>query len=960
MSRIFLSHSSKDNYEAEALRSWLSSEGWEEVFLDLDPQRGIAAGERWERALHAAAVRCEAVVFLVSSNWLASGWCRKEYELARGLNKPLLAVIITLDLKIADLPPEFTGVWQVIDLAGGQDLQLFPTKLPGSYEERHIAFSISGLVRLQRGLVKAGLDPKFFAWPPDGDPKRVPYRGLKSLEAEDAGVFFGRAGPIVEATDRLRGLAAAAAPRLFVLLGASGAGKSSFLRAGLLPRLARDDEHFLPLQPIRPASAALTGETGLVSALAVAFPKKGQAELRSAVLKGALEVKPLLVQLIEERPGGSGEAARRPTVLFAIDQAEELFRAEGSEEAEKLLKLVGKLSASTDLSVIVVFAIRSDSYDALERAKPLEGLRQAAMPLLPMPRGAFKEVIEGPAQRVVQAGGKLTITPQLTDELLSDIEAGGADALPLLAFTLEQLYLDYGRAGAMKLADYETFGGLKGAIDAAVLRAFERANSDARIPKDRDARITLLRRGLIPWLASVDPGTMSPRRNIARRSDIPTEAAPLIDLLVEERLLSSDTRTECNQEDEKTRVVTIEPTHEALLRQWSLLRGWLAEDLDLLVALEGTKRAAQDWNAHTRSSAWLAHHGQRLAAAVNLNERPDIEARLDAIDHAYIAACKHREAAELRRSRIVQGVIYTLLLGIILGLIGWINQAAIRKQANWYFVMRPYMNDHVRPFVLFPEAERALKPFEPFHECDATTTCPEMVIVPASGAQYQMGSPTTEALRKNNEGPQHPVTIPRAFAVSKFDVTFDDWDACVKVGGCPSYSDSGMGRGRRPVIHVTWEDAHVYVDWLAAMTGQPYRLLSEAEWEYAARAGTTTAYFWGDDVGKNHADCIGCKSAWDGKGTSPVGTFPANAFGLFDMAGNVWEWVEDCYHADYSGEAPADGKPWTTGGDCNGRVARGGGWTSGVEYIRSAARLRITFDDRNGDVGFRVARTLSR
>jgi hypothetical protein len=150
VSRIFLSHSSRDSFEAVALRSWLAIEGWDDVFLDLDPDRGIAAGERWERSLHAAVTRCEAVVFLVSAAWLASGWCRKEYELARGLNKKLLAALIDPARTIADLPPELTGVWQVVDLCRGQDLKLFATALPGSHDEKHVAFSQSGLLRLKR------------------------------------------------------------------------------------------------------------------------------------------------------------------------------------------------------------------------------------------------------------------------------------------------------------------------------------------------------------------------------------------------------------------------------------------------------------------------------------------------------------------------------------------------------------------------------------------------------------------------------------------------------------------------------------------------------------------------------------------------------------------------------------------------------------------------------------------
>ncbi len=252
LSKIFISHSSRDNFEAQALADWLAEAGWNDVFLDLDPDRGISAGERWDRALHEAAMRCEAVIFLVSKSWLASGWCGKEFALARGLNKKLIAVIVEPGLSVAALPPEYAGTWQATDLCAGQDLRLFPTRLPDSDEEKHVAFSQAGLRRLKNGLEKAGLDPKFFSWPPADDPARAPYRGLKPLEGADAGIFFGREATIIEAIDRLRGLRATAPPRLMVILGASGAGKSSFLRARLLPRLARDDRNFLPLPVIRP------------------------------------------------------------------------------------------------------------------------------------------------------------------------------------------------------------------------------------------------------------------------------------------------------------------------------------------------------------------------------------------------------------------------------------------------------------------------------------------------------------------------------------------------------------------------------------------------------------------------------------------------------------------------------------------------------------------------------------
>jgi len=182
VSRIFLSHSSANNAEAIALRDWLVAEGWSDLFLDLDPDRGIAAGERWERALNEAARRCEVVLFLISRQWLASRWCMNELTLARRLNKRLFGVLVEEGLAIADLPADVTSHWQLVNLATGRDHQQFRVRLPVSGEEQHVTYSHEGLSRLRAGLQRAGLHASYFAWPPETDPKRAPYRGLRPLE----------------------------------------------------------------------------------------------------------------------------------------------------------------------------------------------------------------------------------------------------------------------------------------------------------------------------------------------------------------------------------------------------------------------------------------------------------------------------------------------------------------------------------------------------------------------------------------------------------------------------------------------------------------------------------------------------------------------------------------------------------------------------------------------------------
>ena len=184
MSRIFLSHSTANNADAVALRDWLMQQGWDDVFLDLDPKRGIAVGENWGRRLSEAENRCEAVLFLVSRAWIASSSCRKELSAALRLNKRLFGLLIE-PLAIAELPPELSGNWQVTDLISGQDRACFRVKLPRTQQVVDVSLSQEGLRRLRAGLVKAGLDPRFFAWPPTNDRERPPYRGLRPLEAED-------------------------------------------------------------------------------------------------------------------------------------------------------------------------------------------------------------------------------------------------------------------------------------------------------------------------------------------------------------------------------------------------------------------------------------------------------------------------------------------------------------------------------------------------------------------------------------------------------------------------------------------------------------------------------------------------------------------------------------------------------------------------------------------------------
>lgn len=283
-----------------------------------------------------------------------------------------------------------------------------------------------------------------------------------------------------------------------------------------------------------------------------------------------------------------------------------------------------------------------------------------------------------------------------------------------------------------------------------------------------------------------------------------------------------------------------------------------------------------------------------------------------------------------------------------------------------------------------------------FRDCSA---CPEMVVVPAGS--FLMGSSAEETARDledvvpnkevhfaqrfmASEHPQHPVSIERSFALGKYPVTRGEFAAFVREsghsteGGCTLWIDHAYPvrpeagwqnpgctqTDRDPVVCVSWQDARAYIAWLngkahgrmPADGDGPYRLPSEAEWEYAARAGTRTARWWGDSIGTGNADCDGCGSQWDRQQPAPTASFPANAFGLSDMLGSAWEWNEDCWHQTYM-EAPQDGSAWTTG-KCELRVMRGGSWSSRPWVLRSSERTRENPEDRMNSNGFRVARTL--
>ena len=223
-----------------------------------------------------------------------------------------------------------------------------------------------------------------------------------------------------------------------------------------------------------------------------------------------------------------------------------------------------------------------------------------------------------------------------------------------------------------------------------------------------------------------------------------------------------------------------------------------------------------------------------------------------------------------------------------------------------------------------------------------------MVGLPGGG--FVMGSNTDDP----SERPAHRVSIARPFAIGKYEVTNEQWDACVAASACPQLAREEGAAKNAPVRDLHWDDARTYAKWLSGATGKTYRLPTEAEWEYAIRGGTTTRYWWGNQMVGGNSNCKGCGEPWREGGPANAGSFRANPYGLHDMNGSVWEWVSDCWHNSYKG-APADGRSWDEP-DCRVRVIRGGSWREGADYMLSSTRFKYGASVRHSQNGFRVAR----
>ena len=656
MARLFISHSSRNDHAALALQSWLFNEGWtkNDIYLDISADSGMSAGQKWVEALDDAQYRCEAVVFLVSQEWLSAKWCREEYTRAQELNKKLFALIIDPTVDLSDLPTGLTAQWQAVWLVPPGDMdaptQRFDTKHPIRQDTDLIRFTDDGLKRLRNGLHKAAISPDTFALQKDPSGPmgwRMPYRGLEPLQAEDAAVFFGRDAEIARGLDMLRGMANNPPPRFMVILGASGAGKSSFLRAGLLPRIIRDDINWIAMPPLRTGDEGpIEGPEGLLSALRSTFAKYG-SDLSRSDLRNRIGSPPDFISTLKNLRGLAAKTALiekdtpEPIPVLSIDQAEELFNADAQANTSVFWSLINQ--SMRDGELLCIATIRSDRYGSLQSETALEGIKQTTFSLPPVATGEYGQIINGPTQiwRLAAGNGAPEFAPDVSQALLTEVK-GQDDALPLLAFAMARLIRDNigsNNTGPnfITVEDLQASGG----IAKIIAQEGERALRDAGVTGGLKERDQILSDLFIPRLTRINGDTREPERRVAALSDFKDkQTLELIDAFVARRLLTKKSEND---------LTTIEVTHEALLRNWPMLKRLLDAEADDFIRLDGALQAAAQWEDNGKSEEFIVHRGSRLQDAQSLGDRGQTWNASLTPAQPYLSACYHKEIRDRNR-----------------------------------------------------------------------------------------------------------------------------------------------------------------------------------------------------------------------------------------------------------------------------------------------------------------------
>ena len=640
MATIFFSHAALDDQIASDVEAWLKSEGFTDIFLDHD---SIDGGDKWAEALRQSARACRVVLSLVTPNWLASRECYPEYRMGWLMGKRSVPLLLLEDEGKLNTEAALR-LQRILTEDQGVDLTPFltPYRRLDFTRDAVRANQIRQGLRAAGALTAVGLDPGAFN--SDRRIRAAPFPGLASFEDEDAdaALFFGRSREISEALEELRAMRAGGDNRVFMVFGASGAGKSSLLKAGVIPRLKREAQAWLPLRVFRPGGDPLLN---FAEAIARTLYDHGQTEAHGS-LRRTLEAA-WRTDRVEEALAAIAErlrsAAGRPdaTLLIAVDQAEELARAAGpSGDA-----LAAYLRAALNSGPVwrAAFTIRTDSFPELQAHPRFQGLEARGYDLRSLPNHRYSEVVEGPAKRY-----SVEIEHGLVDQLIE--EAPSKDALPLLAFTMQRLWDLFAADGKITLADYAAMGGLSGVVGDAAERALagqgqvEAQSSRPTASKLQDQLGALT---FVPRLVELnDEGT--PLRRVANWAEFDEPAQALLERFADWRLVVK-----------KNDAGTVEVAHEVLFRAWPRLAKWLEPELERLATVHAVMQATTAWDRAGRARDLLVHSGARLRRAKVILGSARYNSTFGPTERAYIAACA--------RSTLTTKSIVAALIAMTLG-----------------------------------------------------------------------------------------------------------------------------------------------------------------------------------------------------------------------------------------------------------------------------------------------------
>jgi formylglycine-generating enzyme required for sulfatase activity len=897
-SDVFLSYSRNDREAAINLRGQLQRCG---LFVFKDDER-IRAGELWLDRLQEAVRGCGAFIVLVGRDGVRR-WIGAEMQVA--LNRyfaphddaerlPIFPIL--LEGIEAETLPAFLRLFQMTPWNGADAL---PERLLDDIRHHTIVTNKAAAF------------------------EGCPFVGLAAFGIDQAHLFFGRQKETLDALACFDTRSGGATVRWLEINGNSGSGKSSLMQAGLLPLVDEgwlwprtEIAHWRRIGPMMPGEHPVEM---LAEHLARAFGAR-----MAGLVKDLQDGNEALRYWLRDQKRDD------TAFLLALDQFEELFTFADSEECRRFDGLLAAALEDADCPLFVISTMRADFLDRFEDLPRLVGARNRLArlwTLAPIGVEGLREVIEGPARL---AGLDVS---EIKEAMVTEArdEPG---ALPLVENALHWLW-EKRTGNRLRGQLFTDQGGLAGILSGSADGLL------TGLDKHQHERVL----ELLFRLVQVDPEA---RRHTRRRISL----AEAIDVagagergrgLVNH--LAGQRRPEGGTVERPLRLITIseekasgraEPgdrwvnlIHETLIRSkgldaqgkpqpyWPTLWSYIEKNKDRAARRERLQFLAREWKARTGLSrlfglaGWSSLFGIReLAAPGSLEQR-------------YLRWSRARA--------IVEVLVTVAILGVVVESLYWAAARGLPFEAlteRWEYVFGKDL------------------------------PLPSFVVIPAGS--FMMGSE-----RNSVERPVHRVIFARPFDLGRTEVTFREWDACVADGGCNAYrpADQGWGREMRPAINVSWDDAQGYVAWLSRKMGTDCRLPSEAEWEYAARAGTTTEYALpspdgSDDIaGKRLANCSDCGSEWDLRQTATVARFPPNTWGLHDMHGNVFEWVEDCWHESYQG-APDDGRarPEENGDNCTSRVLRGGSWGYEQAFARSSGRFGFEFEPnfRDSDVGFRV------